>query len=38
MTEDEKGYRLTDIVEIHFLKIAKLFDENIKRDENDPIN
>jgi predicted transposase/invertase (TIGR01784 family) len=37
LTEDETGYRLTDILEIHFLEIAKLFDEDIKRDENDPI-
>ncbi len=28
---------LTDIFEVHFLEIPKLFDEDIERDENDPI-
>jgi len=37
LTEDESAYRLTDILEIHFLEIPKLFDEEIVRDENDPI-
>lgn len=37
LTEDATGYRLTDILEVHFLEIPKLFDEDIKRDENDPI-
>jgi predicted transposase/invertase (TIGR01784 family) len=37
LTEDESTYRLTDILEIHFLEIPKLFDEEIVRDENDPI-
>lgn len=37
LTEDETGYRLTDIFEVHFLEIPKLFDEDIERDENDPI-
>ena len=37
LTEDESTYRLTDILEIHFLEIPKLFDEEIIRDENDPI-
>jgi predicted transposase/invertase (TIGR01784 family) len=37
LTEDETGYRLTDILEVHFLEIPKLFDEDIERDENDPI-
>ncbi|WP_341478180.1 PD-(D/E)XK nuclease family transposase [Clostridium chromiireducens] len=35
--EDKTGYRLTDILEVHFLEIPKLFDEDIERDENDPI-
>ena len=37
LTEDETGYRLTDIIEIHFLEISKLFNVEINRDENDPI-
>ncbi|WP_411682651.1 Rpn family recombination-promoting nuclease/putative transposase [Clostridium thailandense] len=37
ITEDKTGYRLTDILEVHFLEIPKLFDEEIERDEDDPI-
>ncbi|MBZ9622182.1 Rpn family recombination-promoting nuclease/putative transposase [Clostridium sp. FP2] len=37
LTEDRTGYRLTDIIEVHFLEIPKLFDKDIERDENDPI-
>jgi predicted transposase/invertase (TIGR01784 family) len=37
ITEDETGYRLTDIFEVHFLEIPKLFDNDIERDENDPV-
>jgi len=37
LTEDETGYRLTDILEVHFLEIQKLFDKDIIRDENDPV-
>ncbi|MBX4259992.1 Rpn family recombination-promoting nuclease/putative transposase [Clostridium estertheticum] len=37
LTEDKTGYRLTDIIEVHFLEIPKLFDKDIDRDENDPI-
>jgi predicted transposase/invertase (TIGR01784 family) len=37
LTEDKTGYRLTDILEIYFLEIPKLFDKEIERDENDPI-
>jgi predicted transposase/invertase (TIGR01784 family) len=37
ITEDETGYRLTDILEVYFLEIPKLFDVDIERDENDPI-
>jgi len=37
LTEDKTGYRLTDILEVHFLEIVKLADLNIQRDENDPI-
>ena len=28
---------MTDIFEVYFLEIPKLFDENVDRDENDPI-
>lgn len=37
ITEDKTGYRLTDILEVHFLEIPKLFDCDIERNENDPI-
>ena len=37
LTEDETGDKLTDIIEIHFLEIPKLLDNDIVRDENDPI-
>ncbi len=37
LTEDSKGERLTDLIEIRFLEIPKLLDKGIKRDENDPI-
>ncbi|KJR45018.1 Signal transduction histidine kinase [Desulfosporosinus sp. I2] len=37
LTEDATGYRLTDILEVHFLEIVKLADLEIPRDENDPI-
>jgi len=37
LTEDETGYRLTDILEVHFLEIPKLLDDDIKRDENDRV-
>ncbi|MDR3586490.1 MAG: Rpn family recombination-promoting nuclease/putative transposase [Desulfosporosinus sp.] len=37
LTEDETGYRLTDILEVHFLEIVKLADLEIQRDENDHV-
>ncbi|AGX41931.1 Rpn family recombination-promoting nuclease/putative transposase [Clostridium saccharobutylicum] len=37
LVEDETSYKLTDILEIHFLEIPKLFDEDILTDEEDPI-
>ncbi|ODA40465.1 Rpn family recombination-promoting nuclease/putative transposase [Desulfosporosinus sp. BG] len=37
LTEDETGYRLTDILEVHFLEIIKLANMAIPRDENDRI-
>lgn len=37
LTEDQTGYRLTDIIEIYFLEIPKLIDSDIEKDENDPI-
>jgi len=37
LTEDETGDKLTDLVEIRFLEIPKLFDKDIERNENDPI-
>lgn len=37
ITEDETGHKLTDILEIHFLELPKLFDDSIKKDEDDPV-
>lgn len=37
LTEDETGYKLTDILEVHFLEITKLFDDEVPKDEEDPI-
>jgi len=37
LTEDETGHLLTDLLEVHFLEIAKLVDLEIPRDENDPV-
>lgn len=37
LTEDKTGYMLTDILEVHFLELPKLFDEEVLKDENDPI-
>ncbi|WP_333888199.1 Rpn family recombination-promoting nuclease/putative transposase [Clostridium sp.] len=37
LTEDETGYRLTDILEVYFLEIPKLFDEDIEINQSDPI-
>jgi len=37
LTEDETDYRLTDILEVHFLEMPKLIDPEILRDENDPV-
>ena len=37
LTEDETGYRLTDILEVHFLEIVKLSDLEISRDPRDPV-
>lgn len=37
LIEDETGHKLTDILEVHFLEIPKLFDEDIEINEDDPI-
>lgn len=37
LTEDETGYRLTELLEVHFLEIVKLADLSIPRGENDRI-
>ena len=37
LTEDETGHRLTDILEVHFLEIPKLWDKDIDKDEEDPL-
>ncbi|MFZ3101682.1 MAG: Rpn family recombination-promoting nuclease/putative transposase, partial [Desulfitobacteriaceae bacterium] len=37
LTEDETGYRLTDVLEVHFLEMSKLADLEIPRDENDAV-
>lgn len=35
--EDETKYKLTDVLEIHFLELRKLHDEEIPKDEDDPL-
>lgn len=35
--EDETKYKLTDVLEIHFLELKKLYDNEIPKDENDPL-
>lgn len=37
ITEDETGYRLTEVLEIHYLELSKLEDKNIVKDENEEI-
>ncbi|ADL52034.1 Rpn family recombination-promoting nuclease/putative transposase [Clostridium cellulovorans] len=37
LIEDETGHKLTDILEVHFLEIPKLFDKQIEINEDDPI-
>jgi predicted transposase/invertase (TIGR01784 family) len=37
LTEDETGYKLTDILEVHFLELPKLFENEVLKDANDPI-
>ncbi|WP_310939924.1 PD-(D/E)XK nuclease family transposase [Clostridium sp. SHJSY1] len=37
ITEDETGEKLTDVLEIHYLELPKLFKANIKTDENEEI-
>ena len=39
ITEDETGYKLTDVLEIYYLELPKLNDEKLKHtiDEDDPI-
>ena len=37
LTEDETGHRLTDVIEIHFLELPKLFDKDVPRNEEDVI-
>ncbi|PJI10439.1 MULTISPECIES: Rpn family recombination-promoting nuclease/putative transposase [Clostridium] len=37
ITEDETGYKLTDILEIHYLELPKLDKKDVKKDENTAI-
>jgi len=37
ITEDATGYKLTDILEVHFLELPKLRDEDVQKDEEDPV-
>lgn len=37
LTEDDTGYQLTDILEVHFLEVVKLADVDIPRDKNDSV-
>lgn len=35
--EDETKFKLTDVLEIHFLELKKLYNSEIPKDENDPL-
>lgn len=35
--EDETKFKLTDVLEIHFLELRKLYNSEIPKDENDPL-
>ncbi|SKA96920.1 conserved hypothetical protein (putative transposase or invertase) [Caloramator quimbayensis] len=35
--EDETKFKLTDVLEIHFLELKKLYNKEVPRDENDPL-
>lgn len=37
ITEDMVGENLTDLLEIHFLELAKLLDSEVPKDESDPV-
>ena len=37
MIEDETGYRLTDILEVHFLELTKLFNKETGKDEDEEV-
>ena len=37
ITEDEVHSRLTEMLEIHFLELGKLFDEGVRINEDDPV-
>ena len=37
IVEDETKEKLTDVLEIHYLELPKLFESNIKKDENEDI-
>ena len=35
--EDETKYKLTDVLEIHFLELSKLHNDEVPKDEDDPL-
>lgn len=37
ITEDETGYRLTEVLEIHYLELPKLYKQEVEKDENTAI-
>ncbi len=37
IVEDETKEKLTDVLEIHYLELPKLFESNVKKDENEDI-
>jgi len=37
LTEDETNEKLTDVLEIHYLELPKLFDDNVPKDEDEPV-
>ncbi len=37
LIEDETGWQLTDVLEVHFLELPKLYDPDVAYSEDDPV-
>jgi predicted transposase/invertase (TIGR01784 family) len=37
LKEDQTGWQLTDVLEVHFLELPKLYDSDVVYDEDDPV-